>query len=397
MATVWQPDDISLDVRNLVSLKTIQILAGESGRIPKSLAIIPFPSINLKGLVKYLEIKETSKRGGGIDSSLTLLFNEADDLIFYKYIKDFEALFDETVQNIKRIEEKKLNQKKISVILGTFNENMVDLLKQLQRTETARREPDAFPVEFEDEGEIQHKKHKLIVCGDPYVGKTSTILRFTDNAFRRTYIPTIGVNLSDKTIKYKNMIVKFVLWDIAGQSKFQKMRSYFYKGADGLILIFDLTSQESLENIPNWYADVQKHVQGALPGLILGNKSDLVEERTVGRHQGEALAHQLNYTYFECSALTGDNITESFLTIAEALYTGKKVPPKKRTKKKKTPAKKKKTPAKKKKTPAKKKKTLAKKKKTPAKKKKTPAKKKKTPAKKKKTPAKKKTASKNKK
>jgi small GTP-binding protein len=386
MAVEWQPRDVSLDIRNLVSLKSIQILAGESGKIPESLAIIPFPSINSKGLVKYLEVKESKKRGGAIDSSLTLLFNESDDLIFYKYIKDFEMVFNETARILKKIEEKEPDRKKIAAELEIFREKMVDTLKKLQGTEISKREPDAFPAELE-EGEFKHQKYKLIVCGDPHVGKTSTVLRFTDNAFRRTYIPTIGVNLSDKTIQYKDMVIKFVLWDIAGQSKFQKMRSYFYKGADGLILIFDLTSPESFNNVPSWHKDIKSYLQGGLPGLILGNKNDLLEERKVGKDQGEMLAKKLQFTYFETSALSGENIDEAFSRIAELLYDIKRRPVKK-----KAPKKKRRTPKKKRST----KKKITTKKKTTPRKKKTSTKKK--TSKKKKTTEKKtvKKASKNK-
>jgi len=323
-AVVWLPQELSYEVRNLVSLKTIQVLGGEGGKVPESLAFIPFPSINLKGLVKFFEIEDLHSRGGSIDSSLTILFNESDDLVFYKYIKDFEAILNELAKKILQLEKKKSNKKKILGVISKFNQKMVDLLNKLRASEISIDESAEFPVETEEESTLSHQKYKLIVCGDPSVGKTSTILRFTDNAFRRTYIPTIGVNLSNKTIQYKDFKVSFVLWDIAGQSKFQKMRSTFYRGADGLILVFDLTSLESFHNIPKWYKDVKNHLKKELPGLILGNKNDLVAQRQVEKIQGKNLAEELNLDYFETSALTGDNIHESFFKMAELLEGRKK-------------------------------------------------------------------------
>ncbi len=320
MAVSWLPVDLSYDTRNLVSMKTIQMLAGEEGKVPESLAIIPFPSIYSKGLVRFLEIKDLQSRGLAIDSSLTVLFDEADDLIFYKYIKDFEAVFTETSRKIRKLEEKKGDQKKIEEVIKEFHKKIVELLKELHKSEIQPQEPTEFPKETVPEVKIRHQKYKLIVCGDPHVGKTSTILRFTDNAFRRTYIPTIGVNLSNKQFRYEDLDITFVLWDIAGQSKFQKMRNYFYGGADGIVLVFDLTDPESFDNIPKWYEDISNNISGELYGIILGNKNDLLDERKISSNKAQILAKKLNLNYFETSALTGENINESFSKMAEALY-----------------------------------------------------------------------------
>ncbi len=323
-AIAWIPADLSTDIRNLVSLKTIQVLAGESGKLPKSLAIIPFPSIEskglVKGLVKYVEIVDLMSRGRAIDSSITLLFNETDDLIFYKYVKDFEAIFDEFAKKIIHLEEEKAGTEKIGQEIIIFQKKVGDILGELKKSETSTKDSAAFPTETEGTSKFREMRYKLIVVGDPEVGKTSTILRFTDNAFRRTYNPTIGVNLSDKLLRYKDEAIKFVLWDIAGQSKFRMMRGHFYKGADGLLLIFDLTSPESLANISNWYEDVKIHIQADLPGLLLGNKNDLIDQRKVQRTEGESVAKALNLEYYETSALTGENIAACFLKMAEKLH-----------------------------------------------------------------------------
>jgi small GTP-binding protein len=320
IAKIWIPDELSLKIRNLISLKSINILAGETGAIPVSLAIIPFPSLNLKGVVKYMEIPDMTKRGKVVDSSLTLLFDEADDPIFYKYVKSFESVFKETATNLVREEVQKQDRNVILAELTRFQTNMVQILEEFREREVSVQPTTEFPETTVEDSKLRGFRYKIIVVGDPSVGKTSTVLRFTDNAFKRSYIPTIGVNISEKIVNYKDAQIKFVLWDIAGQSKFQRMRSYFYKGADGQLLVFDLTNPESFNSVSKWKADITNCLALDLPGLILGNKNDLIDPRKITIDQIKNLAEELHLGYFETSALTGENVHEAFLKFAAILY-----------------------------------------------------------------------------
>ncbi len=180
-------------------------------------------------------------------------------------------------------------------------------------------ELEEFPPQEEEDGEIKESRFKIVVLGDPQVGKTSTVLRFTDKTFRRTYIMTIGVNMSEKFIKIKNNRIRFVIWDIAGQSKFQVMRRHFYEGAEGQLLIFDLTRPITFQNIRKWYKDIKLHTKNVLPGFILGNKSDLIEQRNVFGDEIIELADELGLEYIETSALTGKNVDKAFLKLGELL------------------------------------------------------------------------------
>ena len=320
IAKIWLPEEISSKVKNLISLKSINILSGETGKIPESLAVIPFPSLNLKGLVKYIEIPSVNVRGKVIDSSLTLLFDEVDDLIFYRYMKNFETVFNEIAKEIIKIEIEKKDHGSILERLKQFQKNIQTILNELREREISVQQPDEFPEIGAEDSKLRGFRYKIIVCGDPSVGKTSTVLRFTDNAFKRSYIPTIGVNISEKVVRYKDASIKYVLWDLAGQSKFQRMRSYFYKGADGQLLVFDLTNPETFDNIAKWHADIKNCLNFDLPGLILGNKNDLVDQRKVDSESIKNLAKELNLVYFETSALTGENVHEAFLKFAAILY-----------------------------------------------------------------------------
>ncbi len=318
-ARVWIPSNLTEKIQDLISLKTINVLAGEGGKVPESLGVIPFPSIKQKGLVKYMEIRDHDRRGKGTDCSLTLLFDEADDLIFYKYIKNFEKIFAKVAKKLKKLEEKKVDKDLILSEIDQFQGSIRHVIEDLRKEEVSTKEG-AFP-EAAEKGVAGHDfEWKLIVVGDPHVGKTSTILRFTDSAFRRTYIPTMGVNLSKKQIKYKNINVKYILWDIAGQSKFQSMRKPFYTGSAGVLLVFDLTDPDSFHNVPHWYKDITGHLKRDLDGFILANKNDLVKERKVKGEDIQKMAEKLHLGYYETSAKTGEHIADVFQQMAELIY-----------------------------------------------------------------------------
>ncbi|MEE9377759.1 MAG: Rab family GTPase [Candidatus Lokiarchaeia archaeon] len=319
---LWDPIDLSDDIRMSVGIKSITMLSTDQGIIPQSLVIIPFPMLNLKGITKYIERADETRRGGVALSSLTLLFKEADDLIFYKYIDYLESAFTESAQKIIELENKQAITDDIYTEINELKIRVSEILDDLSNKEKSTSELEAFPEEDKAEAKKSGYHFKIVVCGDPNVGKTSTILRFTDKAFIRTYIPTLGVSISEKDIKVNKYYANLILWDIAGQSKFEVMRRHFYNGAEGVILIFDLTNLKSFESISNWYNDIHKNVKilkEELIGFILGNKEDLINERKVPSENAKKIAKKFNLEYIETSALTGKNVEESFYKLAEAL------------------------------------------------------------------------------
>jgi len=323
-AFVWEPKDLSREIRNLVSLKSNSILTGEQGLIPKSLAMVPIPTLKLKCLIKSMEVKNTQFRGGSNDTSLTLLFKEGVDLIFYKYIKNLEPLFDETANNIVELEVANAGKEKFTDELKRFNQKILNTLEELRDVELQKQE--AFPKSDGKSAEEKKYRFKIIVCGDPGVGKTSVVLAFTDKAFRRTYIPTMGVNISEKIIKYNDSLVEFIIWDVAGQAKFQMMRKHFYQSADAQILMLDLTRPKTFQNISSWYSDIEEHLGEKTPGLIIANKKDLINDRNVSKEQIKDIEKKLNLNVLETSALTGENVDESFIKLAETLIKLGKIP-----------------------------------------------------------------------
>ncbi len=318
---VWL-GDIPLTNRLHISVKTITVLSGESGLVPESLVILPFPSLNLKGLIKYVRWEEETRRGGIGQGAITLLFKESDDVIFYKYLNYFDAPFEEVARKIAELQLSKAPRENYIDILENLSLTIDQSLDELKNNEIAEESAKAFPDQKIKEANLINYKFKIIICGDPSVGKSSLILRFTNNAFRRHYIPTLGVHVSDKIFQIKDSYIQLVLWDIAGQQKFQTMRQQFYLGSDGLFLIFDLSKPTSLESVSNWYYDIQNQLKDrpVLTGFVIGNKRDLASKSDSISEKGSDIARYLNLGYIETSALTGENVEQAFYTIAETLY-----------------------------------------------------------------------------
>ena len=151
---------------------------------------------------------------------------------------------------------------------------------------------------------------KICVVGDGGVGKTSMVLRYCENSFKENYIMTIGSNFSTKTVElpeYPQYNVRLQIWDLAGQKHFAFVRPPFYRGATGIIYVFDLTRRSSFANLTNWKEEIIK-VVGEKPSLLVGNKTDLANQghREIGEQEGEALKKELNcLTYHETSAKEG--------------------------------------------------------------------------------------------
>jgi len=159
---------------------------------------------------------------------------------------------------------------------------------------------------------------KLILGGDGAVGKTSMVHRYVENEFETDYKSTIGTSIMKKECTFKELKskVRFVIWDLAGQAQFKRVRQSYLANAEAGLLVYDVTNRSSFENIDkNWYSEIKK----ASPNIVLilvGNKIDLESDRVVSRDEGEALAQELTLTYIETSAKTGENVNDAFKMLA---------------------------------------------------------------------------------
>jgi len=167
--------------------------------------------------------------------------------------------------------------------------------------------------------------YKVIVIGDPAVGKTSLLTKFAKNKFEERYLPTIGVSILKEPIELEenDVTVTLMFWDIAGQPQFYMLHRPYYNGADGMILVFDTTRSSTFSNVNNWYNSAVKYGLSGIPRILIGNKVDLKDERKIIRPMAEHLSEKLNAPYFETSALTGENVKVVFQKIAESVYKSK--------------------------------------------------------------------------
>jgi len=160
---------------------------------------------------------------------------------------------------------------------------------------------------------------KILFVGDSGCGKTSLLLRYVDDTFTDTFISTIGVDFKSKTINVDGAKVEMQIWDTAGQERFRTITSSYYREAEGVILVFDLTNLESFNNVKRWLTDVEKYSADSAHKILVGNKSDLEATRKVKREDAEEFAGRCNLEYFETSAKKGVNVTTVFEKLAQGM------------------------------------------------------------------------------
>ncbi len=161
---------------------------------------------------------------------------------------------------------------------------------------------------------------KSIVVGDGGVGKTALTLRFSKGFFTEDYKMTIGVDFHVKTIELDSeegpTRCKLQLWDTGGQERFSSIRPMYYRGSLGAVLVFDLTNYASFQHLPQWIEEVRANIKNEIPLLLVGNKSDLIDQRTISIEEVNQFTKDFNLYYMETSAKTGDGVGDCFYILA---------------------------------------------------------------------------------
>ena len=160
---------------------------------------------------------------------------------------------------------------------------------------------------------------KILLIGNSAVGKSSLLLRFAENTFPESFLPTIGVDFKIKTFLLEGQTVKLQIWDTAGQERFKTITSSYYKGAHGIIIVFDITDEQSFKDIPTWLEEVESHADHDVVQVIIGNKTDLEEKRQVPKEKAQEYADSLGFTYLESSAKQCVGVQEAFLTMTKEI------------------------------------------------------------------------------
>ncbi|KAK9845901.1 hypothetical protein WJX81_005561 [Elliptochloris bilobata] len=159
---------------------------------------------------------------------------------------------------------------------------------------------------------------KLLLIGDSGVGKSCLLLRFSEDSFTSSFITTIGIDFKIKKILLENKWIKLQIWDTAGQERFRTITSAYYRGAMGILLVYDVTDDASFTNIRNWMRNIEQHASDSVNKVLVGNKCDMDEgKRAVPYSKGQALADEFGIQFFETSAKSNVNVDEVFQSIAK--------------------------------------------------------------------------------
>ncbi|CAL9187304.1 ras-related protein RIC1 isoform X2 [Musa acuminata AAA Group] len=157
---------------------------------------------------------------------------------------------------------------------------------------------------------------KLLLIGDSGVGKSCLLLRFADDSYIESYISTIGVDFKIRTVEQDGKTIKLQIWDTAGQERFRTITSSYYRGAHGIIVVYDVTDQESFNNVKQWLNEIDRYASENVNKLLVGNKCDLTDGRVVSYETGKAFADEIGIPFLETSAKDSTNVEKAFMTMA---------------------------------------------------------------------------------
>ena len=158
--------------------------------------------------------------------------------------------------------------------------------------------------------------YKILLLGDSTVGKSSILMRYVENTFQESYLTTVGLDFKIKSVKINDEnTVRVQIWDTAGQDRFRSITRNYFKGAHGIILIYDVTLKDSFYNVRNWLKQIREEVSEKVCIVLVGNKIDKEQDRIISTEEGEKIANEYGLKLFECSAKTGENIEETFLEV----------------------------------------------------------------------------------
>ncbi|MFX0105155.1 MAG: Rab family GTPase [Candidatus Hodarchaeota archaeon] len=165
--------------------------------------------------------------------------------------------------------------------------------------------------------------YKVVILGDAAVGKTSLISQFVEGSFEEDYKPTLGANIVRKDVNLDKARVRLIMWDLAGQEKYQVVRSMYFQGCEGALLVYDVTRYNTFESINSkWLRDFKKYVKKKGVYVLIGNKIDLKDQRTITAERGRELATKIKASHFiETSAKLGENIEEAFTLLVTQILS----------------------------------------------------------------------------
>ncbi len=163
-------------------------------------------------------------------------------------------------------------------------------------------------------------KLKIVVVGDSGVGKTNLIRRFIQDDFQSNSKATVGVEFFSKSFKINDNVFKIEIWDTAGQERYKSITAAYYKGAKGGLVVYDVTSKTSFDNVDNWVSEIKEKASTDMRTMMIGNKIDLKDERAVSTEEALEKAKLLELPLMEASALDSTNVKQAFYDLLKEMY-----------------------------------------------------------------------------
>ena len=160
---------------------------------------------------------------------------------------------------------------------------------------------------------------KVLLLGNSDVGKSSLLLRYVDSIWNEAFVPTIGVDFKVKTLTIDEKKVKMQIWDTAGQERFRTVVSTYFRGAHGILLLYDVTNRDSFKNLESWLIEIEKNAKEKVLKILIGNKCDLTDDREITTEEGKAFALRNGMEFMETSAKMNTNVTEAFETLGKLM------------------------------------------------------------------------------
>ena len=161
---------------------------------------------------------------------------------------------------------------------------------------------------------------KVVLVGDSGVGKTNIMSKYLKNEFREDSKATVGVEFGSKQFNIQGHQIKAQIWDTAGQERYKAITSAYYKGAKGAIIVYDITRKNTFDSVNRWVSDISAAADKKITLLLIGNKSDLEDQRQVNKEQGEEKAKELGLAFMETSACSGENLEKAFQLMINEVY-----------------------------------------------------------------------------
>ena len=161
---------------------------------------------------------------------------------------------------------------------------------------------------------------KIVIVGDSSVGKTNILTKYLRDEFDENSKATVGVEFGTKNFDIEGNIVKAQIWDTAGQERYRSITTAYYKGSKGCLLVYDITRKGTFESIDRWVSDLKASSENNMSIILLGNKSDLGNERQISTEEGEEKAKFYKMAFMETSALNGNNIERAFQELINDVY-----------------------------------------------------------------------------